>query len=80
VAEEIVAAAGLELAALQQQAASPEFRAVPLGSTMDASVQNRVVRNQSYNVGALLRGSRRPDEVFVNEFRSIRERSLENAP
>jgi Zn-dependent M28 family amino/carboxypeptidase len=65
VAEEIVAAAGLELAALQQQAASPEFRAVPLGSTMDASVQNRVVRNQSYNVGALLRGSRRPDEVFV---------------
>jgi Zn-dependent M28 family amino/carboxypeptidase len=65
VAEEIVAAAGRELAALQQQAASPEFRAVPLGSTMDASVQNRVVRNQSYNVGALLRGSQRPDEVFI---------------
>jgi Zn-dependent M28 family amino/carboxypeptidase len=65
VAEEVVAAAGLELAALERQALSPEFKAVALGSTLDASVQNRVVRNQSYNVGAMLPGSARPEELFV---------------
>ena len=65
IAEEVVAAAGLDLAALEQQALSPEFKAVALGSTMDASVQNRVVRNQSYNVGAVLPGSLRPEELFI---------------
>lgn len=65
VAEEVVAAAGLDLAALEQQALSPEFKAVALGSTLDASVQNRVIRNQSYNVGAMLPGSARPDELFI---------------
>jgi len=65
VAEELVESAGLDLAALEQQALSPEFKAIELGSTMDASVQNRVIRNQSYNVGALLPGSMRPDELFI---------------
>lgn len=65
VAEELVESAGMDLAELEQRALSPEFRAVSLGSTMDASVQNRVVRNLSYNIGALLPGSERPDEVFV---------------
>jgi len=65
VAEELVAAAGYDLATLQQQALSPEFKAVPLGSTMDASVQNRVLRSQSYNVGAVLPGSARPEELFI---------------
>jgi Zn-dependent M28 family amino/carboxypeptidase len=65
VAEEIVAAAGLELSALEQQALSAEFKAVALGSTMDASVQNRIFRSQSYNVGAMLPGSARPDELFI---------------
>jgi Zn-dependent M28 family amino/carboxypeptidase len=65
IAEEVVAAAGLDLAALEQQALSPEFKAVTLGSTMDASVQNRVVRNLSYNIGALQSGSVRPDELFI---------------
>ena len=65
IAEEVVAAAGLDLAGLEQQALSPEFKAVALGSTMDASVQNRVVRNQSFNVGAVLPGSLRPEELFI---------------
>jgi Zn-dependent M28 family amino/carboxypeptidase len=65
VADEVVAAAGLDLADLEQQARSPEFKAIALGSTLDARIENRIVRNQSYNVGALLPGSRRPDEVFV---------------
>lgn len=65
VAEEVIAASGLDLATLERQALSPEFRAVTLNSTMDASVQNRILRNQSYNVGALRPGSERPAELFI---------------
>jgi len=65
VAAELVAAAGHDLSVLEQQAVTREFRAVTLGSTMDASVQNTIVRNQSFNVGAVLPGSQRPDELFV---------------
>lgn len=65
VAEELVEAAGLDLSVLEQAALSAEFKAVPLGSTMDAAVQNRIVRKQSYNIGALLPGSQRPDEAFI---------------
>ncbi len=65
IAEELVAAAGLNLATLEKKALSPEFKAVELGSTMDASVQNRIIRNQSYNIGALMPGSKRPGEVFI---------------
>ena len=65
VAEELVTAAGLDLAVLEQQALSPEFRAIPLGSTMDASVRNRILRNRSYNVGALMKGAEAPDELFI---------------
>ncbi len=65
IAEELVEAAGLDLADLQQAALSPEFKAVELGSTMDARVENQIVRKQSYNIGAMLPGSERPEEVFV---------------
>ncbi|MEE8496431.1 MAG: M28 family metallopeptidase [Xanthomonadales bacterium] len=65
IAEELVAAAGLDLATLEKAALSPEFKAIELGSTMDASVQNSIIRNHSYNVGALLPGSKRPGEVFI---------------
>ncbi|MDT8321140.1 MAG: M28 family metallopeptidase [Xanthomonadales bacterium] len=65
VAEELVEAAGLDLSALEQAAMSTEFMAVPLGATMDAAVQNHIVRKQSYNIGALLPGSQRPQEAFI---------------
>ncbi len=65
IAEELVAAAGLDLAKLEQEALSPQFKAIELGSTMDASVQNSLIRNHSYNIGALLPGSKRPGEVFI---------------
>jgi Zn-dependent M28 family amino/carboxypeptidase len=65
IAEELAEASGLDLATLQQQALSQEFKAVELKSTMDASVQNKIIRSQSYNVGAILPGSERPEEVFI---------------
>ena len=65
IAEELVDAADLDLATLEKKALSREFKAIELGSTMDASVQNTIIRNQSYNIGAILPGSKRPDEVFI---------------
>ncbi len=65
VAQELVEAAGYDLSDLEQRALSPEFKAVALGSTMDASVQNHIIRNQSYNIGAILPGSKRPEELFI---------------
>ena len=62
---ELVAAAGLDLATLEKQALSPQFKAIELGSTMDAGVQNSLIRNHSYNIGALVPGSKRPGEVFI---------------
>ncbi|MDZ4730957.1 MAG: M28 family metallopeptidase [Xanthomonadales bacterium] len=65
VAEEIVAADGLDLDSLMAQAQSAEFKAVALSSTMDASVQNKTIKRQSYNVGAMLPGHSRSDEAFI---------------
>jgi Zn-dependent M28 family amino/carboxypeptidase len=65
IAEQLIESSGTTLSALQEAALSPEFKAVSLGSTMDASVENRIVRSQSYNVGALLPGSERPEELFI---------------
>ncbi len=65
VAEEILAADGLDLDKLMLQAQSAEFKAVALSSTLDASVQNRTMKRQSYNVGAMLPGSTHPDEAFI---------------
>lgn len=65
IAQELVEAAGYDLSVLEQQARSPEFKAVALGSTMDASVHNHIIRNQSHNVGAILPGSERPEELFI---------------
>jgi len=65
VAEELVKDAGYDLATLEQAALSPEFKAVELHSRMDASVQTRFIRSQSFNIGAVLPGSKRPDELFI---------------
>jgi len=65
IAKELVEAAGLDLGTLEEKAQTQEFKAIELGSTMDASVQNTIIRNQSYNVGAILPGGKRPDEVFI---------------
>jgi len=65
VAEELVEASGLQLTELEQAAITPEFKAVELNSTMDARVENRIMRSKSYNIGAVLPGSSRPEETFI---------------
>lgn len=65
VAEELLAADGLKLEALMKQAQTAEFKAVSLGSRMNASVENTIIKRQSYNVGAVLPGRTRPAEGFI---------------
>lgn len=65
VASELVAATGRDLEALSREALTSEFRAVSLGITMNAGVDNSILRRQSYNVGARLEGGDIPEEIFV---------------
>ncbi len=61
----VLGRAGQDLDALMAAALTPEFRAVDLGMTLDASVQNTLRSSDSKNVIAVLPGSEAPDEYFL---------------
>ena len=65
IAEALMAEAGENLGELMQRALTPEFEAVPLGTTLSATVESNIIKDRSYNVGAILPGSEAPDELFV---------------
>lgn len=65
VADEIFAAAGQDFAALEAAAARRTFRAVPLGLRASASLANTLEFSESSNVGGMVRGTERPDELFI---------------
>ena len=65
VADEIFAAAGRDFAALEAAAARRGFRAVPLGLRASASLSNTLEFSESPNVGGMVRGTERPDELFI---------------
>ena len=64
-AEEALAAAGHDLGALMERAASRDFEPVATGITVRAAVESRVRRVGTRNVVGLLRGDERPDEVIT---------------
>ena len=64
-AARVLAAAGQDLQALYDAAQSADFRPVPTGVQVDATVRSRIRRIESSNVAGILRGSSRPDEVVV---------------
>ena len=61
----VLALAGEDYEALKAAAAKRGFRGKALGVTASVGVRNDVERGQSYNVVGMVRGSERPDEVFV---------------
>jgi len=61
----VLALAGEDYEALKVAAAKRGFRGKALGVTASVGVRNEVERGQSYNVVGMVRGSERPDEVFV---------------
>lgn len=64
-ARAMFAAAGQDLDRLSAAARQQGFRAVPLGLTASASLENTIRRQASRNVVALLPGSERPDEYVL---------------
>jgi len=64
-ARELFAGAGLDFEAQKQRAVETGFDAVPLDAQVTARVRNSVRQGTSYNVGARLPGTERPDEAVV---------------
>ena len=64
-ARALFAAAGQDLAAMSAAARRPGFRAVPLGLTGAAHLNNSIRREASRNVVGILPGATRPDEYVL---------------
>ena len=65
VAQQILAAAGQDLAQLSATAKKPSFRPVPLGLTVSTGFDNSFRRLTSKNVIGILPGRERPDEYVL---------------
>lgn len=65
VAQNIFAKAGMDFDNLKQQAAKPNFKALPLKLQAQLTLNNTIERAESHNVAALLPGKTRPDEVVM---------------
>ena len=64
-AQQLFAANGMSLADAVKRANKRGFRAEPMQSTANASLRNAIRHTNSYNVAALLPGTKRPDEYLV---------------
>ena len=58
-------AAGLDFDKLKAAADHPGFKAVPLNAKSSLSIESVIKRTSTFNVLALKRGSKRPDEAIV---------------
>jgi Zn-dependent M28 family amino/carboxypeptidase len=65
VAEEILAAAGHSLSELEAQAAGGSGTPIALGLTASVTIRNTLAFSESFNVGAVRRGSEAPEELFI---------------
>jgi Zn-dependent M28 family amino/carboxypeptidase len=63
--ERILEAGGHDLGSLFEQASSRDFRAIPTGITVAASVASAIRTVETMNVVGLLPGATRPDEVVT---------------
>ena len=64
-ARDLFARSGQDFDALMDQAKQPGFEPVALGTTVSASVRQRVREGVSYNVQATIPGTERPDEAVI---------------
>jgi Zn-dependent M28 family amino/carboxypeptidase len=65
VAEELFNLAGMNLAEMSEEAAKGSVEPTPMGLMASVNIRNTIVRAESYNVGAILPGSARADELFI---------------
>ncbi|MEM7358410.1 MAG: M28 family metallopeptidase [Pseudomonadota bacterium] len=64
-AESLFAKSGMDYKEMVAQASKPGFKPVAMGSQASASLENTNRKSKSYNVGGMIEGSERPDEVFI---------------
>ncbi|PWG03317.1 M28 family metallopeptidase [Sphingosinicella humi] len=64
-AQQVMAAAGKDLATLTAAAKQKGFKAVPLGLKANIAFDNKIERQASRNVIGILPGSERPDEYVI---------------
>jgi Zn-dependent M28 family amino/carboxypeptidase len=64
-AERLFQAAGLDFDSLATQAAQRGFTPVPLEATASLALRSTIVRARSYNLMALVKGRKHPDQVVI---------------
>jgi Zn-dependent M28 family amino/carboxypeptidase len=64
-AERLFHSAGVDFDGLAAQAAQRDFAPVPLKATASILLRSAVTRGRSYNILALVKGSKHPDQVVV---------------
>jgi Zn-dependent M28 family amino/carboxypeptidase len=65
VARKLFAAAGSDFDKLKAASDYPGFKSVPLHAKASVSIESAIEHTETYNVLALRRGSKRPDDVIV---------------
>lgn len=65
VANEIFGLAGMDLKGMSERAAQKSVTPQPMGLSASVTIRNKTQRAESFNVGAVLPGSARPDELFI---------------
>ena len=64
-AKDIFDTAGMDLEAMSAEAATASVKPYSLGLLASVNINNTIRRAESYNVGAILPGSVRPEELFI---------------
>lgn len=64
-ARELLKRNGYDLAELKENAKKPDFKPIPLKSTVSVSMQNQFTYNNSPNVAGYIEGSKKNDESIV---------------
>ena len=64
-AEALFAKNGLDYNDMVKQATEPGFKPVPMSTKVSTSLELTARKSQSHNVGAVIQGSKRPDEMFI---------------
>ncbi len=65
IATELFALAGLDLEAMSEAAAKGPVKPESTGLLASVNIRNTIQRAESFNVGAIVPGSTRPDELFI---------------
>ncbi len=64
-AKDIFDIAGMDLDALTAEAAQASIKPYSMGLSVNVNINNTIQHAESFNVGAILPGSTRPDELFI---------------